>query len=48
MRRRDLIRFAGTALFALPLVAHAQQQAKIPRLGYLGFGTPEASGLVAL
>jgi len=43
MRRRELIAFAGTALFAWPLVARAQQQAKIARLGYLGFGTPAAS-----
>src|SRR6266852_7659345 len=43
MGRREMIAFAGTALFAWPLVAHAQQQAKIARLGYLGFGTPAAS-----
>jgi len=43
MRRRELIEFAGTALFAWPLVARAQQQAKIARLGYLGFGPPAAS-----
>jgi putative ABC transport system substrate-binding protein len=35
--------FAGTALFAWPLVARAQQQPRIARLGYLGFGTPAAS-----
>ena len=43
MRRRELIVFAGTALFAWPLVARAQQQPKIARLGYLGFGTPAAA-----
>ncbi len=43
MRRRELIEFAGTALFAWPLIARAQQQPKIARLGYLGFGTPAAS-----
>jgi len=43
MRRRELIAFAGTALFAWPLVARAQSPAKIARLGYLGFGTPAAS-----
>src|SRR5713101_3684978 len=43
MRRREVIAFAGTALFAWPLVARAQQRAKIARLGYLGFGTPAAS-----
>ena len=42
MRRRELIAFVGTALFAWPLVARAQQQANIARLGYLGFGTPAA------
>jgi putative tryptophan/tyrosine transport system substrate-binding protein len=40
MRRRELIAFAGTALFAWPLVARAEEQAKIARLGFLGFGTP--------
>ncbi len=35
--------FAGTALFAWPLVARAQQQPKIARLGFLGFGTPAAA-----
>lgn len=43
MTRRKVIGFAGTALFAWPLIARAQQQAKIARLGYLGFGTPADS-----
>ena len=43
LRRRELLGFCGTALFAWPLVARAQQQAKIARLGYLGFGAPTAS-----
>jgi hypothetical protein len=43
MRRREVIGFAGTALFAWPPVARAQPQAKIARLGYLGFGIPAAS-----
>jgi ABC-type uncharacterized transport system substrate-binding protein len=43
MRRRELIVSAGTTLLAWPLVARAQAQAKIARLGYLGFGTPTAS-----
>jgi len=38
-----LIECAGTALLAWPLVARAQQRAKIARLGYLGFGTAAAS-----
>ena len=42
MRRREVIGFAGTALFAWPLVARAQSPAKIARLGFLGFGTPAA------
>ncbi len=43
IRRRELIEFAGTALFAWPLVARAQPQPKITRVGYLGFGIPVAS-----
>jgi putative ABC transport system substrate-binding protein len=43
MRRRELIGFAGAALFAWPLAAGAQSQAKVARLGYLGFGPPAAS-----
>ena len=43
MRRRELIGVASTALVAWPLVARAQQPAKIARLGYLGFGAPAAS-----
>ena len=43
MRRRELLEFAGTALFAWPLVARAQPQAKIARFGFLSFGTPAAS-----
>jgi ABC-type uncharacterized transport system substrate-binding protein len=43
MRRREVIGFAGTALVAWPMVARAQAQAKMARLGYLGFGAPAAS-----
>ena len=43
MRRRELLEFAGTVLFAWPLVARAQPQAKIAPLGFLSFGTPAAS-----
>jgi putative tryptophan/tyrosine transport system substrate-binding protein len=49
MKRRELIGFAGTALFAWPLVARAQQQAKIARVGVLGFGAqPPATRIEAL
>jgi putative ABC transport system substrate-binding protein len=40
MRRRELIGFACTALLAWPLAAPAQQQTRIARLGFLGFGDP--------
>jgi putative tryptophan/tyrosine transport system substrate-binding protein len=40
MRRRELIAIAGTGLVAWPLVARAQQQPKIARVGVLGFGAP--------
>ena len=42
MRRRALIALAGTGLLAWPFVARAQQQARVARLGYLGFGNPAA------
>jgi putative ABC transport system substrate-binding protein len=46
MRRRDLARFfGGAALATMPLLARAQQSAKIVRLGYLGFGTAAASAV---
>src|SRR5262245_35369641 len=40
MRRRELIAFAAAAWFAWPRLAHAQQQAKSARLGFVGFGDP--------
>ena len=43
MRRREFTVFASTALFPRPLLARAQQQPKIVRLGYLTFGTAAAS-----
>lgn len=49
MRRRELIGIAGTTLFAWPLMARAQQQAKIARVGVLGFGArPPATRIEAL
>src|SRR5438445_3696844 len=46
MRRRELIAIAGTGLVAWPLVARAQQQPRIARLGYLGFGSPANAATV--
>ena len=46
LRRRELIASVGTVLFAWPLVARAQQQAKIARLGYVGFGSPTNAATV--
>jgi putative ABC transport system substrate-binding protein len=43
VRRRKLIGFAGAALLVWPRAARAQSQLKVARLGYLGFGPPEAS-----
>ena len=46
MRRRELIAIAGTWPVAWPLVARAQQQARIARLGYLGIGSPSNAASV--
>jgi putative tryptophan/tyrosine transport system substrate-binding protein len=43
MRRRQFIGFVGGVL-AWPIAARTQQPAKVARVGYLGFGTPAASG----
>ena len=42
MKRRDVIALVGSALFACPRFARAQQQAKSARLGFLGFGDSAA------
>jgi putative ABC transport system substrate-binding protein len=40
MRRREFIAFLGSSLAGWPLAARAQQQSKIPRIGYIRAGTP--------
>jgi putative ABC transport system substrate-binding protein len=38
MQRRDFVKIIAGSAFARPLTAHAQQAAKIPRIGFLGLG----------
>jgi len=39
MRRRDFISILGSVVMAWPLAARAQQQKRLPTIGYLGGST---------
>ena len=42
MRRREFIRLVGGAALVWPVVARAQQAAKLPRVGFIGSSTASA------
>ena len=43
MRRREFVALLGSTAITWPLVALAQQPAKVPRIGFLSFGSAAAS-----
>jgi putative ABC transport system substrate-binding protein len=47
MRRRDFIGLLGATTAAMPLAARAQQQPRLPVVGFLHSGTPEPSEIAA-